>query len=165
MVLVGPTGGEADHDPAGADQDLGGDFDQSRPPRFDVTFAERVAVAMTLEEAAAVGAGEGFGGEMSRQVARFGQFVRRELLSHRATQPDQQVQRDRVQGEPKEVGHKTVIAQTVGTQTALEFLVAVLALTALRVLVVDGLRQHLGTGTIGDGHRRFGGPRRLVPCA
>ena len=75
VVLVGPTGGEADHDAAGSDQDLGGDFDQPRAPRFDVTFAERVAVAMTLEEAAAVG----FGGE----IVRFGQLVRRELPGHR----------------------------------------------------------------------------------
>ena len=78
VVLVGPTGGEADHDAAGSDQDLGRDFDQPRAPRFDVTFAERVA--MTLEEAAAA---VGFGGE----IVRFGQLVRRELPGHRRVIP------------------------------------------------------------------------------
>ena len=102
-----------------------------------MAFAERVAGAMTLEEAAAVRASEGFGGEIRREVARLRQFVRRELLSHRVAQSDQEVPCERVQIAPKEVGPETVLAQTVGVQTTREFLVAILTLA---------------------GHRRFGGP-------
>jgi len=184
VALVGPIGVEANHDAAVANEELGLDFDQSRAPCFDLTFAMWVAVAMTLEEAAAVGSSVGFGGEVFAQVARFGQFVRCELPGHRAAQSDQEVQRGCVQIESKEVGHKAVIAQAVRTQTALEFLVSVLVLAAFCVeavsnphsagaadgkpsgesqlagyarqvlkpvlLVVDGLRQHLGTGTLGN---------------
>ena len=68
---------------------------------------------------------------------------------NRSTQRDQQVVGQTVQKYPKTIGHVTVIAQPVGTEFTLQFLVAIFAFSAFGVLLVNALRQHAGTRTIG----------------
>jgi len=78
-----------------------------------------------------------------------------------------------VQIEPKQVGQIAVIAQAVGLQAALEFLVAILTLTTFGVLVVAGTGKHTRSGSVGDhgptvralgkGFAFDDGPARLGP--
>src|SRR5260370_31554761 len=61
-----------------------------------------------------------------------------------------------MQIEAEEIGHEAMIAGAVDRQTALEFLVAVLAFAALGVVVVGSLGDDAGTGPVGDDETAIG---------
>ena len=133
FVGEGPARAEADQHAAGADGDLGGGFGQALAPGAGEAFAQRIVLAAAVEPRVAVSSGEGFGGDVAVQVGQ----VDRDWTRGGSSQADEQVQRGGVQIESKEVGEEPMVAQAIGRQFALEFLVAVLTLA---------------------GHRRFGGP-------
>ena len=107
MSEVGPAAGETHYYPPRGDEDLGGDFDQARPPRAGLAFSQRVALATAVVPTAALTAGERFHGNFVS-----GRFVRR--IGDGVTHADQQVVRRCVQIETEQVGEVTMIAQPVG---------------------------------------------------
>ena len=117
------------------------DFDQLHPPGVGMTFSERVGFAAAVEVATTFATAMCFGEQSIRRLG-----WRR---GNRSTQRDQQVVGQTVQKYPKTIGHVTVIAQPVGTEFTLQFLVAIFAFSAFGVLLVNALRQHAGTRTIG----------------
>jgi hypothetical protein len=66
-----------------------------------------------------------------------------------------------MQIKPKEIGQEAMIAGAVDLQTALEFLVAILAFATLGIVAVGGARNHQSARTIGDDETAIG---PLVSC-
>ena len=138
MSEVGPAAGETHHHPPRGDEDWGGDFDQARPPRAGLAFAQRIPFAAAVVMIAAFLAGERLGGKFVGEVFR-------ERIARRATQANEEIVGGGVHVEPKQIGHVAVVAQAVGLKTVLEFLVAVFAFAAIGEAVVSRTRQEFGS--------------------
>ncbi len=142
VIQIGPTAGKPDQDAAGAGNDFGGHFDQAGLPCRGMSFAERILLATLVEVTAALIAGQCFGGNL------WVLFCRR-WIGHGTPQSHQQVVGGTVQVESKQIGQIPVVAEPIGVQSALEFLVAIFTFPALDVCVVSGLRKNRCTGTVG----------------
>jgi hypothetical protein len=111
-----------------------------------MAFAEWVMLAAAIEELLPCTARKSVIGQRFDNPQGF----RRRSFRHSATQTRQQVERCGVQAQSEEIREEAMVAQAVRAQPPLEFLVTVLAFTALGVLVVCGFRQKRSSGTIGD---------------
>ncbi len=113
-----------------------------------VAFTQRVRLAATVEVSTTSTAAARFDGQgiliKVLALAFFGGWV-----GDRASQRHQHVVRQAVHEHAKAVGHVAMIAQPIGAQLTLQFLVAVLAFAAFGILVVSTLRKHRRAGTIG----------------
>ena len=96
VVQRGPPAGEPDQDAAGAGNDLGGHFDRAGLPCRGMSLAERVLLATLVEAAAALMAGQCFGGNLLVL------FCRRRI-GHGTPQSHQQVVGGTVQVESKQI--------------------------------------------------------------
>jgi hypothetical protein len=73
------------------------------------------------------------GRQLGRQFQLGGRWGQ---LDNRVPKPHQQVQRGRMKIQSKKVSHEPVVAQAIGLQLSLQFLISVLAFASLGVLVV-----------------------------
>jgi hypothetical protein len=124
-------GRQADDDAASAHDNFRCPFDEERSPGTRLSLGQRIALPTTLIMTPTLGI-------VQRLRRNFGHRFRRRRQGHRLAKAHEQVERGSVQIEPKEVAHEAVIAGAVDLQTALEFLVAILAFAALGVVVIGG---------------------------
>ena len=143
MFQVGPTGREFHPDASCRLTDSGGHLDQPGSPGARLAFPQRVLLAALVVPSPTLPAGQGLG-------RHFGLTRRGRQVGHEVSQADEQVVGRRVQVEPEQVGEVAMVAEAIGLQGHLEFLVAVLALAAVGVGIVGGSGQHSGAGSVGD---------------
>src|SRR5665213_1978220 len=139
LIEIWPGTGEANYDATRADDNFCCDLNDARPPRACEPFSEWIACATAVQETLAIGFVEHFGRQGIEDAHFDGSFFRK---SCRLTQPNQQVERRRVQIEAEVVGQEAVIAKPVGLQFTFQFLVAILAFTTLCILIICRLRFH-----------------------
>ena len=148
-----PVTGKTDADDSRGDHDFRGDFDQAASPSAGVAFAERIVCAAAVVIAFAFASCQGRDGQFG---GRFGLWWLGDVLP----QTDQQIVGRRVQVKSKQIGHVAMIAQPIRTETAFEFLVAILTLAAFGVLIVGRFGEDVGSESIRD-HRAPVGALRV----
>ena len=74
----------------------------------------------------------------------------REWIDDPMTHVNQQVVGSRVKIQAKEIGEVAMVAQMICLQSALDFLVSVLAFTAIRVRILGGTWQYEGSRPVGN---------------
>ena len=110
------------------------DFDQLGAPRRGMALSQWIGLATLVEMLPLLLGCARF----QRQFRIHARRLRRGR--HESPQANQEIVRQRMHHQPKQIGHVAMVAQAIGLESALEFLVAVLALAAIRILIVGALR-------------------------
>jgi len=70
VIQVRPVARQADEDSPDAHVDLGGDLDQSCPPRARLSFAQRIVLTAAVVASTAMMFGQGFRGKFLVRIVR-----------------------------------------------------------------------------------------------